>query len=394
MTVGPPADSIGTSAVTVTVGALKETAPGETRVAVTPQSVHRFHRHGVTVLVERDAGAGVLIPDAAYTSAGAIVVDFEELVQRADAVLTVLAPARARLEQLSRGQFLFGLLQARTQPDLVAALREAGIIAVSLDMLPRTLSSAQSMDALTSQANVAGYKSILVAANAYGSYFPMLMTAAGTVRPARVLILGAGVAGLQAIATAHRLGAVVSAYDVRPAARADIESLGASYLDLGLTSADGSGGYARALTTQEQHVQQQALATQIAANDVVITTAQVPGHKPPLLVTADALAAMHPGSVVVDLGASELGGNVAGSVPDSTTVTGGGVTIIGAGHLPAAMPQGASTAYARNISDLVQHFIRAGSLCVDLTDEIDGAVVVTASTPHPITHKPTVEAAK
>lgn len=377
MSEGPVTTQSGQRRVTVTVGALKEMAPGEARVALSPDSVKRLIAQGIEVLVEHAAGVAARFPDSQYVASGASVVTADELIARADAVLVVQAPQPALRGRFRQGQFLFGLLQARTEPGLLAELAAAGVVAVSLDLLPRTISGAQSMDALTSQANVAGYKSVLVAANAYGGYFPMLMTAAGTVRPARVLVLGAGVAGLQAIGTAHRLGAIVSGYDVRPATRGEIESLGATFLDVGVGDAEGAGGYARALSDEEQRAQQEALVRQIAAQDVVITTAQVPGHKPPVLVTEDALSAMRPGSVVVDLAASRFGGNVFSSVPNKTFTTSGGVTVIGAGNLPAQMPAAASTAYARNIGDLVTHFLRNGSLKVDPDDEIDAAVVVT-----------------
>jgi NAD(P) transhydrogenase subunit alpha len=259
----------------------------------------------------------------------------------------------------------------------MAALAHRGVTAISLDRLPRTLSRAQSMDALTSQANIAGYKAVLVAAGSYTGYFPMLMTAAGTVRPAVVLMLGAGVAGLQAIGTARRLGAVVNGYDVRPEARGDIESLGGKFLDLGPTSVASEGGYARALTDAETRAQQQALAAAIARNDVVITTAQVPGARPPVLVTAEAVAAMRSGSVIVDLAAGPLGGNVDGSQPDTTVVTDNGVTIIGAGNLPSSMAAAASTAYSRNISALLAHLRSGGELTIDTADEIQAGVVIT-----------------
>jgi NAD(P) transhydrogenase subunit alpha len=252
------------------------------------------------------------------------------------------------------------------------------VTAVSLELLPRTLSRAQSMDVLSSQANVAGYKAALVAADAYGRYFPMLMTAAGTSRPAQVLVLGAGVAGLQAIGTARRLGAVVTGYDVRPAAQADVRSLGARFLELpGTVTDSGRGGYARALDEQERRAQQHALAERIAGFDVVITTAQVPGRVPPVLVTAEALAGMRPGSVVVDLAAGPLGGNVAGSEPDRTVRLAAGVTVIGAGNLPAEMPAAASTGYARNLTALLGLLVHDGTLQLDLAEEIQAAVVVT-----------------
>jgi NAD(P) transhydrogenase subunit alpha len=250
------------------------------------------------------------------------------------------------------------------------------VTAISLDLLPRTLSRAQSMDALSSQANVAGYKAALLAADLYGGYFPMLMTAAGTVRPATVLVLGAGVAGLQAVGTARRLGAVVTGYDVREAARADIASTGATVLDL-QAEASGEGGYARALTAAETARQQDAMAAAVARFDVVITTAQVPGRTPPVLVNAAALAAMRPGSVVVDLAASPLGGNVVGSEPDRTVVTDAGVTLVGAGNLAAAVPRAASTAYARNVVALLGHLIKDGRPALDRADEITAGVLVT-----------------
>jgi NAD(P) transhydrogenase subunit alpha len=234
------------------------------------------------------------------------------------------------------------------------------------------------MDALSSQANVAGYKAVLVAANAFGRFFPMLITAAGTARPAKLLVLGAGVAGLQAIGTARRLGAVVSGYDVRPAAAGEVQSMGGTFIELtSVGAAAGEGGYARALTEEERAAQQKELAGHIARHDVVITTAQVPGRRPPLLVTEDALAAMAPGSVIVDMGSSALGGNVAGSVPGETVVTDVGVTIIGADNLPASVPSAASAAYSRNISAVLLSMVKDGALAVDLDDEIQAGVVIT-----------------
>jgi NAD(P) transhydrogenase subunit alpha len=234
------------------------------------------------------------------------------------------------------------------------------------------------MDALTSQANVAGYKAALVGAAAFGRFFPLLITAAGTARPAKVLVLGTGVAGLQAIGTARRLGAVVSAYDVRPQTKTEVESLGATFIELtSVGPAAGEGGYARALAEDERQAQQAELAGHIARHDVVLTTAQVPGRRPPLLVTDEAIKAMAAGSVIVDMGAGPLGGNVSGSVPDTETVTENGVTVIGAGSLAATVPTAASAAFARNVSALLLHMVAGGDLAIDLTDEIQAGVVIT-----------------
>jgi NAD(P) transhydrogenase subunit alpha len=234
------------------------------------------------------------------------------------------------------------------------------------------------MDALSSQSNVAGYKAVLIAAAEYGRFFPMLITAAGTARPARVLVLGTGVAGLQAIGTARRLGALVSGYDVRPSSKGEVESLGATFVELtSVGSAAGEGGYARELTAEERQAQQDELAGHIARHDVVITTAQVPGRRPPLLVTDDAIKAMSAGSVIVDMGASALGGNVTGSVPGETVVTGNGVTIIGADNLPATVPTAASNAYSRNLAALLLHLTSDGALAIDPSDEIQAGVLIT-----------------
>lgn len=364
---------------TVTVGAIRERAPGERRVALVPEAVTLLRRTGLDVLIETGAGSGAWFTDAEYADAGATVVTPDELYARADAVLCVGPPDPEAAGALRAGQTLIGLLQPLRHPALVEDLTGRGVRTVSLDLLPRTLSRAQSMDALTSQASVAGYKAALLAADSYDRFFPMLTTAAGTMRPAQVLVLGAGVAGLQTIATARRLGAVVSAYDVRPASRGEVESLGARFLDI-QSPPEGKhgtelGGYARELTEQEQRAQREALDTHIARSDIVITTAQVPGRKPPLLVTAAVVERMKPGSVVVDLAASELGGNVEGSEPDKTVVLDGGVTLIGAGHLPSAMATAASTAYARNLVALLGHLVRDGDLNLDPADEITAALM-------------------
>jgi NAD(P) transhydrogenase subunit alpha len=356
----------------ITVGIIRERAPGERRVALVPDSVARLRSAGVDVLVESGAGLGASCADSAYEMAGAAVVSAEDLLARAEILLCVGPPDIA----LRPGHVVVGLLEPLTRPDLVRRWARQGVTAVSLDMLPRTLSRAQGMDALTSQANIAGYKAVLVAADTYGRYLPMLTTAAGTFKPATVLVLGAGVAGLQAIGTARRLGAIVTAHDVRPEARADIESLGARFLELAaVASGPGSGGYARELTDAERRAQQEALDTEVARFDIVITTAQVPGRRPPVLVTSTALGRMRPGSVVVDLAAGPLGGNVA--APDGITVLDNGVTVIGAGDLPSRMAPAASTAYARNVVALLTLFVHDGGFAIDPGDEIQSAVVIT-----------------
>ena len=361
----------------LTVGVVRQDDVGERRVALVPESVARLAALGLGTVVQAGAGAAAWFLDAEYAAAGGTVVPGPAVYEQADVVVCVGPPDPAPLR---KGQLLLGLLQPLLDPGLARALAEAGVIAVSLDGLPRTLSRAQSMDALTSQANVAGYKAAVLAADLYGGYFPMLMTAAGTVRPASVLVLGAGVAGLQAIGTARRLGAVVTGYDVREAARADIASTGANVLELATgadTAATGDGGYARALSADEAARQQDAMTAAVARFDVVITTAQVPGRTPPVLVDAAALAAMRPGSVVVDLAAGDLGGNVVGSVPERTVVTDGGVTVVGAGNLAATVPRAASTAYARNVVALLSHLVVDGRIALDPADEITAGVLVT-----------------
>jgi proton-translocating NAD(P)+ transhydrogenase subunit alpha len=360
------------------VAVVKEDAPGERRVALVPETVPKLKAAGAEVLIEKGAGEAAWYPDTAYAEAGAVLVSGTELYDDADVILTVTRPSPGTVSRLRAGQTVFGLLAPLIHPELAQALADQGVTAVSLDGLPRTLSRAQPMDALSSQANVAGYKAVLVAAEAYGRFFPLLITAAGTARPARLLVLGAGVAGLQALGTARRLGAVVSGYDVRPATKTEVESVGATFIELtGAVSAAGEGGYARQLTDEERQAQQDELAGHIAKQDIVITTAQVPGRRPPQLVTEDALKAMAPGSVLVDMGASALGGNVAGSEPGQRIVTEGGVTIIGADNLPASVPTAASNAYSRNVSSLLLHMVTDGALVIDLSDEIQAGVVIT-----------------
>src|SRR3984885_13650735 len=279
------------------VAVVRETAPGERRVALVPEAVAKLRTAGFEVLLESGAGDGAWLTDDAFAEAGASVVDRAEALADADAVLMVGKPDEATVGALHAGQVVFGLLGPLTDPALAVRLAQAGVVAVSMDMIPRTLPRAQPMDALTSQANIAGYKAALIGATEFGRFFPLLITAAGTARPARGLVLGTGVAGLQAIGTARRLGAVVSGYDVRPTSKAEVESLGATFIQLTAgISAAGEGGYARELTTEEREAQQAELAGHIARHDVIITTAQVPGRRPPLLVTADAVGQMASGS--------------------------------------------------------------------------------------------------
>jgi H+-translocating NAD(P) transhydrogenase subunit alpha len=362
----------------VAVGVVKEADPAERRVAVVPEVVPKLVGLGLEVLVEHDAGAGAWLYDSAFTEAGASVVSAASLDDRAGIVACVAAPPASRIANLRRGTVLIGLLNPTGNPEVIDACTAAGVTAVSLELLPRTLSRAQSMDALTSQANIAGYKSVLVAAEVYGRYFPMLMTAAGTSKPAQVLVLGVGVAGLSAIGTARRLGAQVTGYDIRPETRDEVRSVGAKFLDLpGVNSGSGEGGYARALSDEERAAQQEALQERIGDFDIVITTALVPGRRPPQLVTQEAIKGMKPGSVVVDIAAGPLGGNVEASPAGGSVVLPNGVTLIGAGNLPSAMAPGASATYARNITALLTHLVKDGAPAIDLTDEIQSAVVVT-----------------
>ena len=360
------------------VGVAKETAPGERRVALVPEVLGKLTAAGLEILVERDAGAGAAIPDSAYEEAGATVVSTVDLYGQSDVVLRVQKPSESEVKVLHKGQVVVGLLQPLLDLALMKTLADAGITSVSLDAIPRTLSRAQTMDALSSQANVGGYKAVLIAANAYPRYFPLLTTAAGTAKPANVLILGIGVAGLQAIGTAKRLGAVVHAYDVRPETREQAESLGAKFVKLKTQiDATGAGGYARELTAEERVAQQAELNEAIGGMDVVITTAQVPGRKPPVLVTAAAVEKMKPGSVIVDMAATALGGNCELSVAGQNVETPNGVTIIAPDNLPASMPAGASAFYARNISALLLGMVKDGALNLDFEDEVTKATVIT-----------------
>ena len=366
-----------TQEATVVFGVLNETSDTESRVALTPDIVTRLRKAGVSCLIERGAGRAAQYTDDDYVKAGAEVLAADEVIAKADALGFVDRPSAAVLGRIKAGTWVIGMLGSFTDADYVAALEKAGIVGIGIEKLPRQLSSAQSMDEMTSQNSVMGYKAALVAANAYGSFFPMMTTAAGTIRPAKVLILGAGIAGLQAIGTAKRLGAVVTAYDVRPASRGEVESLGAKFLDLGLdfSAGQGEGGYARALSAEEQAAQQAAVDQKASGFDVIITTAKVPGRKPPMLLTKAGVDGLKRGAVIVDCAASELGGNVEGSKV-GTQVTEGGVTVIGAPYLASEVSNTASNLLARNVADVLAHFVREGALTIDLKQELDDALVV------------------
>jgi proton-translocating NAD(P)+ transhydrogenase subunit alpha len=349
------------------VGVAKESAPGETRVAVVPDTARRLAGDGVEVLVERGAGEAATFADAAYEDAGARTVSGTELSAEADVVCRVRRPSPEEVAGLREGQVLLGLLQPLVDPELVQALAARGVTAFSLDSIPR-VTRAQPMDALSSQSTVAGYKAVVLAAEHLGKFFPMLTTAAGTIPPAKVLVLGAGVAGLQAIATARRLGAVVSAFDVRPVVKEQVESLGATFLELDVEGAEGMGGYAVALGEDEHAREQELIARHASGSDAVVTTALVPGRPAPELITEEAVRGMHTGSVVVDL-AAEAGGNCAATVPGETVVV-DGVTVVGLTNLPATMPVHASQMYSRNVQAFLGLIVADGELRLDFEDEI------------------------
>lgn len=351
-----------------------ESAAGERRVALVPDAIARLAPSGFTFAVERDAGRAAGFLDADYVSVGADVVPPDDLLTRAEAVVRVGRPSEAEVALLAPGTVLIGFLAPLTDPAGVERLATQGVVAFAMESLPR-ITRAQSMDALSSQSTVAGYKAAVLAADRLPKLFPLLMTAAGTVAPAKVLVLGAGVAGLQAIATARRLGAVVSGFDVRPAVREQVESLGASFLDLGVQGTETAGGYATELTPEQQASQQQALEERIADMDVVISTALIPGRPAPLLIPASAVARMRPGSVIVDL-AAEAGGNCELTEPGAE-VERESVTIVGLTDLASRMPYHASQLYARNVTALLLHLAPDGTLALDFADEITAGACVT-----------------
>jgi NAD(P) transhydrogenase subunit alpha len=353
------------------IGVPRETAAGERRVALVPEVVGKLVPAGFEVLVQRGAGEAASFPDAAYEEAGARLVDDWA---DAEAVVKVQKPSEEEASRLREGQVLIGFLQPLTDPEGIERLAQRGVIAFAMESIPR-ITRAQSMDALSSQATVSGYKATLLAADRLPKFFPMLMTAAGTVAPAKVLVLGAGVAGLQALATARRLGAVATGFDVRPVVREQIESLGANWLDLGFIGEETAGGYAAELTEEQQRQQQKELEARMPEFDVVITTALIPGRPAPKLIPASAVAAMRPGSVVVDL-AAEAGGNCELTEPGEEVVR-EGVTIVGLTNLPSTMPFHASQLYARNVFALLHHLAPEGALALDWEDEITAGACVT-----------------
>jgi H+-translocating NAD(P) transhydrogenase subunit alpha len=368
----------------------REVGPGEARVALAPETVAKLVKAGVSVKVERGAGVRAAFPDEQFTAAGASIVDEPAaLFSDADLVVTVGRPDDSALLALPKRAVVLGLLAPLSDPAYVQRLADLGITALSMDAIPR-ITRAQSMDALSSQSNIAGYKAVLLAALALPKFFPMLTTAAGTIPPAKVLILGAGVAGLQAIATARRLGAVVSAYDTRAVVKEQVQSLGATFLEIDLgVDAQAAGGYAKELTPEQIDMQRRFMVDAIGASDVVITTALVPGRRAPLLITEEAVAAMHPGAVIVDL-AAEAGGNCALTVRDETVVSPNGVQIIGKTNLPSTMPYHASQLYSRNVHALLTHLMKDSALNLDMEDEITkGTTIVHQGK---IVYPPTLEA--
>ena len=360
------------------VGVPKETKEAERRVALVPELVQRYVRLGGEVVIEHDAGKASFFLDEHYVEAGATVAAGpKELFGEADVVLKVQRPDDAEVGMLKRGAALIGLLQPLSNTDLAKALADAGVTAFSMDAIPR-IARAQKMDALTSQSSVAGYKAAIVVADSLGKHMPLMMTAAGTMPPAKGLVLGAGVAGLQAIATARRLGAVLEAFDVRPAVKDQVESLGATFIEDEVVSAESedAGGYATELSEDHQRREQEMIHRHVRDADFVITTALIPGRAAPVLVTEEMVADMKPGSVIVDL-AAEAGGNCALTSPGESVVVAGGVLIHGPLNLPSKMPIHASQMYARNMFSFFEHLVRDGEVTLDFEDAITKDACVT-----------------
>jgi proton-translocating NAD(P)+ transhydrogenase subunit alpha len=349
----------------VVIGALKEVAPDESRVALVPEVAGKFAALGARVVMERGAGDAAQFPDPAFKNTE-LLPAAQTVLQGSDVLLKVQPPTLDEIASLRKGTVVIGFMQAHQRADAVRAMRDRGITSFAMELVPR-ISRAQSMDALSSQAAIAGYKAVLIAASTLAKFFPMLTTAAGTIRPAQVLVIGAGVAGLQAIASARRLGAVVEAYDVRSATREQVKSLGAKFVDTGV-SAEGTGGYARELTEEERRKQQEVLDQRIAAADVVITTAAVPGRTAPRIISRSAVERMKTGAVIVDI-AAESGGNCE-LTRAGETVLHHGVRIVGPVNLASQLAYHASEMYARNLLNFLKPAIDKGELKIDWTDEV------------------------
>jgi NAD(P) transhydrogenase subunit alpha len=358
------------------LGVLTETADDEHRVALDPSAVATLVELGHVVLVEAGAGEAASFPDSTYLAAGATISTHAQVVGKCDVLAVVRTPVPTLFKKLRAEQTVIGFLDPLNNLDQMKALADRRVTAVAFELLPRTVSRSQAMDALSSQASAAGYRAAIVAAEAFGRYLSMMITASGTATPAKVIVIGTGVAGLQAIATAKRLGAVVTGYDVRAASRQEVESLGAKFLTSTISQGTGNGGYAKALTASERTAQHGELSAALVNFDIIITTAKVPGRTPPVLVTRQTLEALRPGSVCVDLGSSDRGGNVVGSTPNTSVVTANGVTVIGAGDLAADLPASASQMYGRNIVAVLASLMPKGVLAFDPNDEIHQSIVV------------------
>jgi NAD(P) transhydrogenase subunit alpha len=365
------------------IAVVRESVPNERRVALTPEVAKKLKGRGASILIQSGAGVPASYPDGAYKEVE-IIADAPATLARADVLLTVQPPSLEQIAGLREGSTVIGYMQPHLSPERTRALRDRKITAFSMELLPRT-TRAQAMDVLSSQASVAGYKAVLIAAEAAPKFFPMLTTAAGTIRPCKVLIVGAGVAGLQAIATARRLGAQVEGFDVRPEVKEQIESLGAKFLDLGV-SASGAGGYARELTAEEREQQQQALAEHLKGIDVVVTTAAVPGRKAPRIISKAMVDGMKPGAVIVDI-AAETGGNCEYSVAGQSVVTPNGVTVIGTVNLPSTTPIHASDMYAKNLYNFLELSLKDGDFTLDWSDELIAKSCLTHA--GEIKHEPT-----